>query len=106
MAFVFYTHIKELKIQEKEIYEFGNWLMGLSDNSAWDNEYEDENGEEIDLPLNSDGNVMEYPWDDFSYIVVPDSEEDVKSLLRVCESLGVTNRYDIQDLDRVFFVVK
>jgi len=106
MAFVFYTQIKELRIQEKEIYEFGNWLMGISDNNGWNDEYEDENEEEIDIPLNADGNVMEYPWDDFSYVVVPDSEDDVKSAIRVCESLGATSRYDIYDLDRIFFVIK
>jgi hypothetical protein len=106
MAFVVYTQIKELKVQEKEIYEFGNWLRGV-DSSVWDEELEnydsDESGE---LPLNGDGNVMEYPWDDFSYVIVPDSDSDIDSALTVGESLGITYRFDIFDLDRVFFVIK
>ena len=104
MAFVVYTQIKELQIQEKEIYEFGNWLRGVN-NSSWDSEFgEDE--EEAEVPLNDDGAVMEYPWDDFTYIVVPDSDADIKSAIEMCESIGVTNRFDIYDLGRTFFVVK
>jgi hypothetical protein len=105
MAFVVYTQIKELQIQEKEIYEFGNWLRGVSDNSMWGNEFEGQE-EDVEIPLNADGVVMEYPWDDFSYIVVPDSDVDLKAALDMCESIGATNRFDIYDLSRTFFVVK
>lgn len=105
MAFVVYTQIKELQIQEKEIYEFGNWLRGISNESMWDREF-DEYDEAADLPLNNDGLVMEYPWDDFNYIIVPDSDTDIKSALEMCESIGITSRFDIQDLGRTFFVVK
>jgi hypothetical protein len=105
MAFVVYTQIKELQIQEKEIYEFGNWLRGVSDNSMWDSEFE-EKEDEVEIPLNDDGVVMEYPWNDFTYIVVPDSDSDLKGAIEMCESIGVTNRFDIYDLGRTFFVVK
>jgi hypothetical protein len=105
MAFVVYTQIKELQIQEKEIYEFGNWLRGVSDNSMWDSEFE-EHEDEVEVPLNDDGVVMEYPWNDFTYIVVPDSDADLKGAIEMCESIGVTNRFDIYDLGRTFFVVK
>lgn len=106
MAFVVYTQIKELKIQEKEIYEFGNWLRGV-DSSVWDEELESyDSDEQGEPPLNADGNIMEYPWDDFSYVIVPDNDSDIDYAIVVAESLGVTYRFDIFDLDRVFFVVK
>jgi hypothetical protein len=105
MAFVVYTQIKELQIQEKEIYEFGNWLRGVSNDSVWDSEFDDAE-EEIEVPINADGVIMEYPWDDFIYVVVPDSDVDLKAALNMCESIGATNRFDIYDLSRTFFVVK
>ena len=43
MALVIYSKLKELQIQEKEIYEFGNWLRSFANESAWENddEYDD-----------------------------------------------------------------
>jgi hypothetical protein len=106
MAFVIYTQIKELKVQEKEIYEFGNWLRGV-DSSIWDEELENyDSDESSNTLLNADGNIMEYPWDDFSYVIIPDNDIDIDPALTVGESLGVIYRFDIFDLDRVFFVVK
>ena len=49
---------------------------------------------------------MEYPWDDFSYIVVPDSADEVNDALDVSRMLGVSSRFDVYDMGRVFFVVK
>ncbi len=107
MAFVVYTQIKELQIQEREIYEFGNWLRSANSSSSWEDEYDDlDSDSEQEQPLNNDGNPMEYPWDDFTYIVVPDSDADIKFAITMCESVGVTNRYDINDLGRTFFVVR
>lgn len=106
MALVLYTKIKELQIQEKEIYEFGNWLRNSSSDNAWadSDDYKDSSEEEI--PTNADGETMEYPWDDFSYVIVPDSDDEIREAADLAESLGVYNRFDIYDLSRVFFVVK
>ena len=113
MALVIYTKLKELQIQEKEIFEFGNWLKGFS-NAPWDDaddaddEY-DEDGyddEYSEIPKNNEGEIMEYPWDDFNYVVIPDSNDDIKDALEVSQILGISIRYDIDDPVRVFFIVK
>ncbi len=108
MALVIYSKLKELQIQEKEIYEFGNWLRSFANESAWENddEYDDSYEEDTEIPVNNDGEVMEYPWDDFSYIVVPDSNDEIQDALDVSRMLGVTSRFDVQDMGRVFFVVR
>ena len=108
MALVIYTKLKELQIQEKEIYEFGNWLRSFSNESTWndDDEYGDPDEEEAESPTNGDGEVMEYPWDDFSYIVIPDSNDESEEALEVSQTLGVSFRFDVYDISRVFFVVK
>ena len=108
MAIVVYSKLKELQIQEKEIYEFGNWLRSFANESAWeeDDEYENSYEEETETPTNHDGDVMEYPWDDFSYIVIPDSSDEVIEALDVSRMLGVSSRFDVYDMGRVFFVVK
>lgn len=108
MALVIYSKLKELQIHEKEIYEFGNWLRSFSNESVWENddEYDDSDIESSEIPTNNDGEVMEYPWDDFSYIVIPDSADEIGDALDVCRMLGVTLRFDVHDMNRVFFVIK
>jgi hypothetical protein len=108
MAVVIYTKIKELQIQEKEVYEFGNWLRSFANESTWedDDEYEDDYEEDSDPPTNADGEIMEYPWDDFSYVIVPDSNDELEEAEEIAEILGVYNRFDVYDLGRVFLVVK
>jgi len=108
MALVIYSKLKELQIQEKEIYEFGNWLRSFANESAWENddEYDDSYNEDAETPVNGDGEVMEYPWDDFAYVVIPDSNDEVGDALDVARMLGVTSRFDVHDMGRVFFVVR
>lgn len=108
MAIVIYTKLKELQIQEKEIYEFGNWLRSFTNERAWeeDDEYMGDYEEESDPPTNEDGEVMEYPWEDFYYVVVPDNFEEIDEAKEIAESLGVYSRFDVYDLNRVFLVVK
>ena len=108
MALVIYSKLKELQIQEKEIYEFGNWLRSFANESAWENddEYDDSYEEDTEIPINNDGETMEYPWDDFAYIVVPDSNDEIQDALDVSRMLGVTSRFDVHDMGRVFFVVR
>ena len=108
MAIVIYGKLKELQVQEKEVFEFGNWLRSFVNKSEWDDEeYQDKDyDDEVDQPLNDDGEIMEYPWDSFSYAVVPDSQEEINSAIEIAGSLGSFSRYDIQDLSKTFFVVK
>jgi hypothetical protein len=109
MALVVYTKLKELQIQEKEIFEFGNWLRSFVNESAWedDDEYSDDSySEDVETPVNADGDVMEYPWDDFSYVVVPDSNDEVEDAAETSRMLGVSIRFDVYDMGKVFFVVK
>lgn len=108
MALVIYTKIRELQIQEKEIYEFGNWLRSFANETTWDedDEYEGSYDEDSELPINDQGDVMEYPWEDFSYVVVPDSNDEIEEALEISQMLGVTLRFDVHDLGRVFFVVR
>jgi hypothetical protein len=109
MALVVYTKLKELQIQEKEIFEFGNWLRSFANESAWedDDEYNDDSySEDVEIPVNADGEVMEYPWDDFSYVVVPDSNDELEDAVEISRMLGVSVRFDVYDMSRVFFVVK
>jgi hypothetical protein len=49
---------------------------------------------------------MEYPWDDFSYVVVPDSNDEVEDAAETSRMLGVSIRFDVYDMGKVFFVVK
>lgn len=108
MALVIYSKLKELQIQEKEIYEFGNWLRSFANESAWENddEYDDSDEENAEIPTNNDGEIMEYPWEDFSYIVIPDSIDEIEDALDVSRMLGVSLRFDVHDMGRVFFVVR
>jgi hypothetical protein len=108
MALVIYSKLKELQIHEKEIYEFGNWLRSFANESAWENddEYDDSSEENTETPVNNEGEVMEYPWEDFSYIVIPDSIDEIEDALDVSRMLGVASRFDVLDMGRVFFVVR
>ncbi len=108
MAIVIYSKLKDLQIQEKEIYEFGNWLRSFVNKSEWDDEeYVDRDyDDEVEKPINDEGDIMEYPWDSFAYAIIPDSNEDIKSSREIAESLGTYSRYDIQDLSKTFFIVK
>ena len=110
MSTVIYTKLKELEIQDKEVFEFGNWLKNFNEQTKWDfdeDSDEDEDQEdEKEIPLNKKGEVMEYPWRDFHFIVVPDTDHHIAEAEKISDSLGSYERYDIEDSDRVFFVVK
>ena len=108
MSTVVYTKLKELEIQDKEIFEFGNWLRSFREDNKWsfDEETEEEEEIESEAPVNKEGNPMEYPWDDFSFIVVPDTDVHVPEAESIAEALGLYERYDIEDSDRTFYVVK
>jgi hypothetical protein len=108
MALVIYTKLKELQIQEKEIYEFGNWLRSFTNETTWeeDDEYMGDYEEDSEAPTNQDGDIMEYPWDDFCYVIIPDNLDELEEAKEVAETLGVYSRFDVYDLNRVFLVVK
>lgn len=109
MSTVVYTKIKELEIQDKEIYEFGNWLRSFREDNKWSFDEETENEEEEiepETPMNKDGNPMEYPWGDFSFVVVPDTDAHIAEAESIAESLGLYERFDIEESDRTFYVVK
>ena len=110
MSTVIYTKIKELEIQDKEVYEFGNWLKNFNNDPEWviDEETYNDDEEEIEksIPQNKKGEEMEYPWNSFSYIVVPDTDQHNLEAENIAESLGSYERFDIEDSDRTFFVVK
>jgi len=109
MSTVVYTKIKELEIQDKEVFEFGNWLRNFNEDSNWSDEDEDldeEEEEDKEIPKNKKGDVMEYPWSDFTYIVIPDTDSHIAEAENIAGGLGTYERYDIEDTDRTFFVVK
>lgn len=110
MSTVVYTKLKELELQDKEVFEFGNWLKNFSEDISWEDEFDSEDKDDIELvsdkPTNSEGEVMEYPWSDFSYIVVPDNDTHNVEALKIATALGSYERYDIEDSDRTFYVVK
>jgi hypothetical protein len=62
--------------------------------------------EDSEAPTNQDGDIMEYPWDDFYYVIIPDNLDELEEAKEVAESLGVYSRFDVYDLNRVFLVVK
>lgn len=109
MSTVVYTKLKELEIQDKEIFEFGNWLRGFREDNKWSFDEDIEEGEEdveTEAPLNKEGNPMEYPWEDFSFVVVPDTDAHIAEAESIAESLGLYDRFDIEDSERTFYVVK
>lgn len=111
MSSVVYTKIKELEIQDNEIFEFGNWLRNFDEDSKWteeDSDYDDEDEDESnsEKPKNKEGSVMEYPWNDFSFVIVPDNDTHIAEAEKIAEGLGSYERFDIEDTDRTFFVVK
>jgi hypothetical protein len=110
MSTVVYSKIKELEIQDKEVYEFGNWLRTFTDEPTWDYDEDDADNEddtdESETPKNREGDSMQYPWGDFSYVVVPDTDAHVDEAESIASGLGSYDRYDIEDSDRTFFVVK
>ena len=111
MSTVVYTKLKELEIQDKEIFEFGNWLKNFNEDSwAFGEEYydedEDQDDEEKEIPKNKKGEKMEYPWGDFSFIIVPDNDTHITESEKIAELLGLYERFDVEDSDRTFFVVK
>ena len=56
--------------------------------------------------MNKEGNPMEYPWGDFSFVVVPDTDAHIAEAESIAESLGLYERFDIEESDRTFYVVK
>jgi hypothetical protein len=108
MSTVVYTKLKELEIHDKEIYEFGNWLRSFREDNKWsfDEETEEEEEVETEAPLNKEGNVMEYPWGDFSFVIIPDTDAHTTEAESIAKSLGLYERFDVEDSDRTFFVVK
>jgi hypothetical protein len=111
MSTVVYTKLKELELQDKEVFEFGNWLRNFSEDTSWsyDEDEDSEDKEDIDeeeTPKNKKGDIMEYPWDDFSFIVIPDSDGHLAEAENISAILGTYERFDIEDSDRTFFVVK
>ena len=110
MSTVVYTKIKELELQDKEVFEFGNWLRNFNEDSKWSSDEEeideDEDEEESEAPRNKKGELMEYPWNDFSYIIVPDTDSHLVEAEKISAGLGTYERYDIEDTDRTFFLVK
>ena len=110
MSTIVYTKIKEVEIQDKEVFEFGNWLRNFNEDSKWADEDidadEDENEEASEIPKNKKGYIMEYPWGDFTYIVIPDTDAHTAEAENIASNLGTYERYDIEDSDRTFFVVK
>ena len=110
MSSVIYTKIRELETLDKEVYEFGNWLRNFEKDSHWessDEETEDFDGDEdMEIPKNKKGMNMDYPWNDFSFVVIPDTENHIQESEKIASLLGSYERYDIEDSDRTFFVVK
>lgn len=110
MATIIYTKIKDLEIQDKEVFQFGNWLKNFNEDTKWsfDEGYADDEDDEdeFEVPKNKEGDEMQYPWDDFSYIIVPDNDTYLIEAEKIAENLGSYERYDIEDSDRTFFVVK
>ena len=100
MASKIYTNIKDLEVQDPEVYNFGVWLG--TNHTTWEHDDSDEDN----LPKNKHGESMEYPWDDFEYVVVPDTEDDLDDTLQIANSLGSSFRLDIEEMERVFFVIK
>jgi hypothetical protein len=107
MSTVVYTKIKDLETNDREIFEFGNWLNNFNEDRKWIAEEEEwDDTFEQDSPTNKKGETMEYPWDDFTYVVVPDSPEFNNEAEDIAAEMGSYQRYDIEDSDRTFFVVQ
>ena len=110
MSTVVYNKLKELEIQDKEVFEFGNWLRNFAEDTKWSYDEDDSSGndddEENEAPVNKKGDVMEYPWGDFSFIVVPDNDTHIIEAENISANLGNYERFDVEDSDRTFFVVK
>jgi len=101
-----YTKIKDLEIGDNEVFEFGNWLSNFNEDRKWvsaEDEYENSEGEE--LPTNRIGEVMEYPWEEFQYVIIPEGNDFNVEAEGIASELGSYKRFDIEDSDRVFFVI-
>ena len=99
MGVKIYTDLKDLKSQERDIYEFGE-SMGRTSAKSWSDESDDDN----DL-FETFGVSSECPWDEFTYIIIPDGDDDIESAIEIGESLGEVRRYDCPDPEYSFFVV-
>jgi hypothetical protein len=107
MPTVVYTKIKDLETNDREIFEFGNWLNNFNEDRKWIAEEEEwDDSQDQETPTNKKGEVMEYPWDDFTFVVVPEANEFNNEAEDIAAELGSYQRYDIEDGDRTFFVVQ
>ena len=100
MGVKIYTDLKDLKAQERDVFEFGDSL-GKTSSKKWNDDSDDDN----DLFEDFGGNSDENPWDDFSYVIIPDGDDDIDTSIEIGESLGEVRRYDCPDPEYSFFVV-
>ena len=98
MGVKIYTNLKDLKSQERDVFDFGHSL-GKSSTKSWNDDSDD------DLFDDFGGDSDESPWDDFSYVVIPDGDDDIDTAIEIGESLGEVKRYDCPDPEYSFFVV-
>jgi len=99
MGVKIYTDLKDLKSQERDIFEFGA-ALGKASSKSWDDDLDDDNDPFDDFDTASDS-----PWDDFLYVLIPDGDEDIRTSITIGESLGEVRRYDCPDPEYSFFVV-
>ena len=111
MGVKIYSSLKDLRSQESDIYEFGESLKDSKISKAWGSRNLDDYGEEIieeedDSFSEEDEEVIDYPWDDFSYVIIPDTNKDNSESQEIGEKLGLeVRKYRSHDPEFTFFVV-
>jgi len=109
MGVKIYSSLKDLRSQESDIYEFGESLKGSKISKGWETSSWDNNDEDFDKEesfVDEEEDTLDYPWDDFLYVLLPDADKDNSEAKEIAEKLGMeVKKYTSHDPEFTFFVV-